>query len=98
MNDAAYKTPGSEILITWEHQTDSGTLTIENQGPGLTPEHINSIDSFKQFERKKREQQGLGLGLFIARELARHNGGGVDIQSKQEGPTKVTIRFGLQGL
>lgn len=97
-NACHFAAANSEILITWEHQADSGTLTIENQGPGLTPEHINSIDSFKQFERKKREQQGLGLGLFIARELARHNGGAVDIQSKPEGPTKVTIRFGLHAL
>lgn len=55
----------------------SGTYTIEvvDQGPGMTPEQRAGIGAFTQFERHTREQQGLGLGLAIARTVALFAGG-----------------------
>lgn len=94
-NACHFSAPNTKVQITWEHHEDSGSLTIENQGPGLSDEQIDSIISFKQFGRQKREQQGLGLGLFIAEELASRYDGSINISSELNGPTKVTINFVL---
>jgi signal transduction histidine kinase len=47
-----------------------GRLTITDAGRGMTEEEIGRIGVFQQFERKKYEQQGLGLGLILVQKLA----------------------------
>ena len=46
-----------------------GRLTITDQGRGLTSGEIDRIGAFQQFDRKKNEQQGLGLGLVLVQKL-----------------------------
>ncbi len=46
-----------------------------------------------QFERKRYEQQGSGLGLIIARLLAQMNGGEFTIESVPKQGTSVTVVF-----
>jgi two-component system sensor histidine kinase/response regulator len=48
---------------------DDGRLTITDEGRGLTSEEIDRIGAFQQFDRKKNEQQGLGLGLVLVQKL-----------------------------
>jgi signal transduction histidine kinase len=45
-------------------------LIVTDQGRGLTSEQIGQIGAFQQFDRKKHEQQGLGLGLVLVQKLA----------------------------
>jgi signal transduction histidine kinase len=41
----------------------------------MTPEERGGIGAFRQFDRAKHEQQGLGLGLSLVRNVARlHRG------------------------
>lgn len=86
---------GSSVRVNLQDAGDKGILTIQNEGPGLSPDQLDTIDSFIQFDRNKQEQQGLGLGLYIAKELASLNGASLDIQSCPEGPTIVQITFPL---
>jgi two-component system, sensor histidine kinase and response regulator len=44
-------------------------LIIADRGRGLTAEEIGRIGAFQQFDRKKYEQQGLGLGLVLVQRL-----------------------------
>ncbi len=71
--DNAYKfsDPQTSIEITGSIQDDKYCLRITDQGRGMLPNEIDQIGAFKQFERDRFEQQGVGLGLFLARELAR---------------------------
>jgi two-component system sensor histidine kinase/response regulator len=46
-----------------------GRLIITDEGRGLTSEEIDRIGAFQQFDRKKNEQQGLGLGLVLVQKL-----------------------------
>lgn len=94
-NACQFAAPGSEVVIKWRESGDKGSLTIVNEGPGMTTEQIERVSSFRQFERKKREHQGLGLGLFIAQQLALHHHAGIRIESSAEGPTRVSVEFPL---
>jgi two-component system sensor histidine kinase/response regulator len=46
-----------------------------------------------QFDRKTFEQQGAGLGLFIAKRLTELLGGQMQIDSKPQQETSVKVSF-----
>jgi signal transduction histidine kinase len=48
-----------------------------------------------QFDRKKREQQGSGLGLTISKRLTELHGGSLTIQSESGKGTTVVVRLPL---
>ena len=50
-------------------------IEFTDLGPGMTPEERGAIGAFRQFDRAKHEQQGLGLGLTIVGAVTRlHRG------------------------
>ena len=63
-------------------------LSIANFGPPISSKAMQSL--FKPFSRGDRPtQQGLGLGLFIASEIARAHGGTLSAESTPETTTFV---------
>jgi signal transduction histidine kinase len=61
----------------------------------MSAEQIASIGAHMQFERKFYEQQGAGLGLFIARRLTELYGGQLVIESVPGQKTLVRVVFPL---
>ncbi len=68
-------------------------LTISDAGRGFSTEHITRVGAYMQFERKMHEQQGLGLGLNIAKRLVELHGGALTIQSKRGLSTSMTVKL-----
>jgi PAS domain S-box-containing protein len=68
-----------EILIN--HLDDSAVLIVKDQGTGIQSEDQERI--FERFERaiSKSEISGLGLGLYIVKEIIERHGGSVRIES-----------------
>ncbi len=62
---------------------DRVRLEITDTGPGIPPEHIETIfEKFRQIDQSEtREHSGTGLGLAISRELAILLGGSVSVTS-----------------
>jgi len=73
-----------------------GVLSVTDAGRGMAPEEIAQVGSFQQFDRKKREQQGLGLGLALVQKLAAKCGGTFLIESVPAEGTTVKVAFKLQ--
>ena len=61
----------------------------------MSPEEIAQVGSFQQFDRKKHEQQGLGLGLALVQKLAARCGAVMSIHSELTKGTTVKVAFRL---
>lgn len=92
-NAFKFSKPGSPVRVTLTREGDMALLTIADGGRGFDTEHIQKIGAYMQFERKFHEQQGLGLGLTIARRLAEIHGGSLALQSERNQGTTVRIKI-----
>ncbi len=89
-NASNYSRQGTPITV---HFDSHGILTVSDVGRGMAPEEIEQIGAFQQFDRKKQEQQGLGLGLVLIKKLAARCGAKLSIESQPSKGTKVKIAF-----
>jgi signal transduction histidine kinase len=86
--------PGRPVRIALAGGPDEVVLTVRNEGPGMPPEVLAHL--FEPFSRppdeRSRKASGLGLGLYIAREIVRGHGG--QIVAQASGPeTAVSVRL-----
>lgn len=93
--DNAFKFSKKETPVTITAGTDGDfyQISITNLGKGMSAEQIAEIEAFIQFDRDISEQQGLGLGLTIARRLMEIYGGQMRIESIPD--EKTTIRLSI---
>ncbi len=72
-------------------------VDVEDTGPGLPPEHAASVfEDFVQGDNSlSRAHGGTGLGLGIARELARRMGGDVQLRSQPGVGSVFTVTLRL---
>ncbi len=68
-------------------------LTVTDQGRGMSAEEIEHIGAFQQFDRKKHEQQGLGLGLVLVQKSATLCKAEFSISSEPGKGTTVQLAF-----
>lgn len=79
-NAIRYSPEGSMIWIRAESENGHAVVTVADQGKGLSLEDQGKI--FEKFERLGRDDSGgSGLGLYIARRLARAMHGDIVIDS-----------------
>jgi signal transduction histidine kinase len=64
----------------------------------MTAEHISRIGPHMQFERNKFEQQGAGLGLYIAKRITELLAGQFHVESQPGQGTTVRVRFAMPGI
>jgi signal transduction histidine kinase len=94
-NARKYNRPGGRIRIACREEGEWVILTVANTGrsiPGSAQEHI-----FERFHRGSvgEDISGHGLGLNIARELARLHGGDLRLVNSVEDWTEFEVRFRL---
>lgn len=94
-NAFKFSEAGTPVEVKAILDSDRFSLTISNYGRTVTPEQIASIGACMQLERKFYEQQGLGLGLIIAKRIAELHGGQLSIQSMSD-PQATTVCLALQ--
>lgn len=85
-NAAQAMESGGEVLFEFE----DNALRIADTGPGLPPKAKDNL--FKPFAASSRKD-GTGLGLVIARDLARSMGGDLALQSTGPEGTVFRLKF-----
>ncbi|MDN4496860.1 ATP-binding protein [Pseudomonas mosselii] len=68
---------------------ESFVLQVDDQGPGVPEQRLEQV--FEPHFRLAGQQQGYGLGLGIARNIAHSHGGEVSLFNLREGGLRVTL-------
>lgn len=92
-NAAKYSPPGSTISVTVRSGTECVTVSIADQGAGITTEERAQLGrrSFRG-ERHREAVTGAGLGFWIASTFIKVNDGSIEIESRGLGlGTTVSI-------
>lgn len=92
-NALRFTQPGGRIVLSLEQDAGAVHLSVHDSGPGI-PEHALP-HVFERFYRtdqsRSREAGGSGLGLSIARQLARAHGGSLAAANHPRGGAVFTL-------
>jgi len=94
-NAVKFTEPGGRISIGAEGVDGRVRIWVQDSGIGIPPDQMAKVfEAFFQVDRgTKRRYPGVGLGLTIARELARAMHGDVTIESSVGVGTKATVEL-----
>jgi len=92
-NAVKYNRPGGKILVSAGKHDHGVEICVGNNGPEIPRERAPHI--FERFYRARANEQtpGHGLGLSIARELARAHGGDLTLAGSQPDWTEFCLRL-----
>ena len=90
LGNAGAHTQRGEICVRAEQSDKTAEVTITDTGTGIAPELLSRV-----FERGVTGGEGSGLGLSIARQIARDHGGEIAIDSAPDMGTTVTVTLPL---
>ncbi|HEX8165375.1 MAG TPA: DUF3369 domain-containing protein [Beijerinckiaceae bacterium] len=86
-NAIKYSPKGSAIDVTVEKRDGQASVTVRDQGPGLSREDMSRL--FGRFQRLSAQPTGgetsTGLGLSIAKRIIELHGGTIEAQSEGQG-------------
>ncbi len=92
VDNAFYYGAEPVAVQTWR-LPDGVRLSVLDHGPGLPPEHLESL--FQPFTRldQARAGKGSGLGLAIARRIARLHGGELSLHNRPQGGLEARLEL-----
>ncbi len=89
-NAAQHGTPGAPVRIVVTGDVDCVSIAVHNKGTPIPPDTLTRV--FEPFQREyTHDREGLGLGLYIAREIAHRHGGTIALTSTEAGETTVEL-------
>jgi len=92
-NGFKFSQAGTSVNVVLSDAPHSVVLAVTDQGRGFSTDHITKVGAYMQFDRKMHEQQGLGLGLSIAKRITELHGGTLTIQSERGTSTTVAVKL-----
>jgi signal transduction histidine kinase len=93
LDNAIKFSPGGGRVEVELSSPERGTvrLAVRDHGIGITPEHRAHI--FERFYQSQPNDQraGLGLGLYVSRQIAELHGGRIEAEFPEDGGTRVVV-------
>lgn len=95
-NALKYSPEGGDVRVGVRRDGDDAILTVEDTGIGIDP--ADAARLFQPFERAENTHNaigGVGLGLYISRQIVDAHGGSIVIESKLGTGSCFTVRLPL---
>ena len=94
-NAIKYSPDGGAVTVRTRATRHWVEVTVDDDGIGIAPgDHERIFERFVQGETGDRRRfGGIGLGLYIVRQLARAQGGEVSASSRPSGGTRLRLRL-----
>jgi len=87
---------GKPIVVSVAREEDAAVLRVRDHGPGIPNQELSRI--FERFARvsSMRDNAGMGLGLYVARQIVKAHDGAIEASNMPEGGACFTVRLPLQ--
>jgi signal transduction histidine kinase len=90
----ALKYSSADVHVTLTETASEGIVEVVDRGEGMSAEQLATIfERFHQAEPSLRSAGGVGLGLFIVKNLVEAHNGHVDVASEEGVGTCFTVRL-----
>ncbi|HZV01630.1 MAG TPA: HAMP domain-containing sensor histidine kinase [Planctomycetota bacterium] len=93
-NAVRYNRPGGHVAVLLEEVGEGFSLRVIDDGPGLTDAEMASLtapETAREAQARPRAQGGSGLGLRIARDVARRHGFTLELRRSEHGGLEVAF-------
>lgn len=94
-NALKYSEPGTPVEVEVRADADVAIMTVTDHGIGIPESDLSLL--FERFHRGQntddRRYGGLGLGLYICRQIAEEHQGSIDVASRVGEGTTFTVRL-----
>jgi len=92
-NAIKYTPPGRRITVSVSSHQGFARLTVQDEGIGIPAEAVPKIFDrfFRADESRARATGGTGLGLSIAKWITERHGGYIEVLSRQDIGTRISI-------
>jgi len=82
---------GKPVTVKTEASQKRAVIEVEDRGPGIRSEDQEKI--FERFHQGSSSSAGLGLGLYIARQIVRTHGGEITVKSQLNVGSKFIVEL-----
>jgi signal transduction histidine kinase len=95
LSNAFRYAPGEPVELAVDELNGRARVRVRDAGPGIAEKDQTRI--FERFERAARTRRhgGLGMGLYITREIARAHGGTIVVASEPGSGAEFTVELPL---
>lgn len=92
-NAIKYSPDGGEIVLALRREAEQALVAVSDHGEGISPANVPRL--FDLFYRVRAEQNipGLGLGLFVSRQIVLAHGGQIDVRSRPGQGSTFLVRL-----
>jgi two-component system phosphate regulon sensor histidine kinase PhoR len=82
-NAIHYTKPEGRVVVTWRLKEGRACFSVEDNGDGIAPEHINRLTErfYRVDKARSRKTGGSGLGLAITKHVLTRHDSSLEIQS-----------------
>ncbi len=90
-NALQHSPPGEPIVIDLDDSDNHVRLQVTNGGPPIDADIAELLFCPFAHHERRRPRDRLGLGLFIASEIARSHGGTIEARTNSQGTSFTTL-------
>ena len=99
-NGIKYNKKGGSVDVSIFKKENYINISVKDSGTGISEEHRDRV--FERFYRvdksRSKETGGTGLGLSIVKHIAELYGGVIDLQSRENVGTEITVKFPVKSV